>query len=214
MAGVGDKLMTASEIKAVTDTKLAKDFSSLPSIDHSLENNYLFAVQRSDKSQASKIAYSALGTDILNKIGSNGVVSVDHGGTGASNSSGARTNLDVYSKSETSSAIAQSMATTDVKSLFTVAGNWCNVTYAYRTGNVVYIQLWVASGTTNGKTLVTISNTILPVIADYCVPCLYEQAGTVANSTAWIEHTDVSKVTYYGDTSTAVVRVNLMYFTE
>lgn len=110
--------------------------------------------------------------------------------------------------------IAQSSAITNVKSLLTVAGNWCEVRYAYRTGNVVYIQLWVAAGTTSGKTLVTISDAIRPVVADYCVPCLYEQAGTVANSTAWIEHVDVSKVTYYGDTSTAVTRVNLMYFTE
>ena len=112
------------------------------------------------------------------------------------------------------STIKRSTVITDVKSLLTVAGNWCEIRYAYRSGNVVYIQLWVAAGTTSGKTLVTISNAIRPVIADYCVPCLYEQAGTVANSTAWIEHADVSKVTYYGDTSTAVTRVNLMYFTE
>lgn len=121
---------------------------------------------------------------------------------------------DVYSTSQVDSAIAQSKAITNVRSLLTVAGDWCDIRYAYRSGNIVYIQLWVAAGTTSGKTLVTISDAIRPVVADYCVPCLYEQAGTVANSTAWIEHANVSKVTYYGDTSTAVTRVNLMYFTE
>lgn len=55
-----------------------------------------------------KIDYDALATAIISKLGD--PVDVTHGGTRATSASAARTNLSVYSKSETSAAIAQSMA--------------------------------------------------------------------------------------------------------
>lgn len=211
MAGVGDKLMTASEIKTVTDTKLAKDFSSLTSIGHSLENDYLFAVQRSDKDHASKITYSALGTDILNKIGSNGIVSVAHGGTGASDGSGARTNLDVYSKSETDSAIQQSTASVGVGSLITTVSQYCDLRFAKRTGGVVIISLLVKKDTPNGAVICTFDSSIKPAENDYVSALFYGSGQLNTAASVWIESSDTSKATYYGSTATAGAYVNIVY---
>ena len=218
MAGVGDKLMTASEIKAVTDTKLAKNFSSLSSIDHSLENNYLFAVQRSDKSQASKITYSALGTDILNKIGSNGVVSVDHGGTGASDGSGARTNLDVYSKSETNNAIAQSMVSESLAlSLFTSIDSHVNTNsfFKLRVGNVVYLSIRIDGAVTVGSSgvkLFDIDASVAPRQQNVTCPVFSSSGSIVSNTSVWIEAHTPTKVTLYGASlPTGAYYCNLTY---
>lgn len=200
MAGVGDKLMTASEIKAVTDTKLANDFSSLPVIGHSLENDYLFAVQSSNKNQASKITYSAFGTDILNKIGSNGIVSVNHGGTGASDASGARTNLDVYSKSEMNSAIAKGAAPVGIGDLFTNRSTYFDYHYARKSGKLVIIGFIVKAGATNGTVLCTIDDSIKPETNDYIAPLVYRIGKVNTKGTVWIEASNTSQIKYYGDT--------------
>ena len=69
-----------------------------------------------------KIDYNALATAIINKLGGD-PVTIPHGGTGAATADGARTNLDVYSKGETDTAIAQSnkymYCDTDNKQTFT-----------------------------------------------------------------------------------------------
>lgn len=56
------------------------------------------------------IDYDALATAIINKLGGD-PVTVEHGGFGGTTVAQARTNLSVYSKAETDSAIAQSTAT-------------------------------------------------------------------------------------------------------
>lgn len=57
-----------------------------------------------------KIDYNALATAIINKLGGD-PVTVAHGGFGGTTVAQARTNLSVYSKAETNSAISQSTAT-------------------------------------------------------------------------------------------------------
>lgn len=218
MAGVGDKLMTASEIKAVTDTKLEKNFSSLPSIDHSLENNYLFAVQRSDKSQASKITYSALGTDILNKIGSNGVVSVDHGGTGAATVENARTALSVYSKTETDSAIAQSIASAPLAlSMFTSIDSHVNTDsfFRLRVGNVVYLSIRLDGPITVGSSgvkLFDIGSSVAPRQQNVTCMVFSSNGSIVSNASVWIEaHTPTAVKLYGTSLSTGPYYCNLTY---
>ena len=56
-----------------------------------------------------KVSKAVLAAAIIDKLGGD-PVTVAHGGTGSSSASGARTNLSVYSKSETDSAIQQSTA--------------------------------------------------------------------------------------------------------
>lgn len=227
MPGIGDKLMTASEIKEVTDTKLDKDFSSLDTsggfslsdtipvnisgttykiTGQTLSNaigggggtqqasltNYVkncgtisvLPVTLTDSNITSDmivIEYTigdetALGSEwtvttadgsltisgTLNKSttlqlvlsvgysttpsiltdlasdtadnvlkasprpGVTGVLPLLHGGVGSSTASGARTNLSVYSKAETDSAIQQSTADKAQKIFFNVA-TWADV---------------------------------------------------------------------------------------
>lgn len=57
------------------------------------------------------IDYDALATAIINKLGGD-PVTIAHGGTGGATAAAARTNLSVYSKAETNSAISQSTAYT------------------------------------------------------------------------------------------------------
>lgn len=204
MAGVGDKLMTASEIKAVTDTKLAKDFSSLSALAHSLENDYLFAVQNSSKSAASKITYSTLGTAILNKIGSNGIVSVDHGGTGAATVENARTALSVYSKAETNSAIAQSTASVALAlSLFTNIDSHVNTDsfFKLRVGNVVYLSFRLDGPITvggSGLKLFDIDSSVAPRQQIIVCPIFSSNASMVSSASVWLEANAPRKVTLYG----------------
>lgn len=123
---------------------------------------------------------------------------------------------ETYTKAEANSAIAQGMAVENIRNKFTPAGNWCEVRYALRTGHVVYLNLYVIKGTTggaDGKPLVTIDNSVTPAYGDYCFPCINEQAGTIfAGGSGWIEHGNVSQITYYGSELQAAIRINVMYF--
>lgn len=74
-------------------------------------------------------------------INSNHVAPVAAGGTGASTAANARTNLDVYSKSEVTSAIAQSTAPMQITltNLHSSISDFTHVS-AYKIGNYVDIN--------------------------------------------------------------------------
>lgn len=91
MAGTGDKLMTASEIKEVTDTKLIKDFSSLTALSGTPATGDLVPIKSGNDTY--KIDYNALASAILGQISSNGVVNVANGGTGSGTATGALSGL-------------------------------------------------------------------------------------------------------------------------
>lgn len=95
MAGTGDKLLTAAEIKEVTDTKV----------------NISDVVNALNSTSTNKPLSAAQGK-VLNdaKVDKTDTIAIEHGGTNATSASNARTNLDVYSKSEVDTAIAQSTA--------------------------------------------------------------------------------------------------------
>lgn len=71
--------------------------------------------------------------------GVTGVLPLVNGGVGSSTAAGARTNLDVYSKSETNSAIQQSTAIKNVTNQFSISATKGTISQkkAYRSGNVV-----------------------------------------------------------------------------
>ena len=102
-----------------------------------------------------KIDYDVLAAAIINKLGGD-PVTIAHGGTGSSSASGARTNLSVYSKTETDSAIQQSTAD-EAKSYDITGTTWADV---YSTlsklsagrSAVVSINGGTASLMTGGKT--------------------------------------------------------------
>lgn len=91
MPGTGDKLMTASEIKEVTDTKLVKDFSSLTALSGTPATGDLVPIKSGNDTY--KIDYNALASAILGQISSNGVVNVANGGTGSGTATGALSGL-------------------------------------------------------------------------------------------------------------------------
>ena len=91
MPGTGDKLMTASEIKEVTDTKLVKDFSSLTALSGTPATGDLVPIKSGNNTY--KIDYNALASAILGQISSNGVVNVANGGTGSNSATGALSGL-------------------------------------------------------------------------------------------------------------------------
>lgn len=91
MPGTGDKLMTASEIKEVTDTKLVKDFSSLTALSGTPATGDLVPIKSGNDTY--KIDYNALASAILGQISSNGVVNVANGGTGSNSATGALSGL-------------------------------------------------------------------------------------------------------------------------
>lgn len=95
MAGTGDKLLTAAEIKEVTDTKV--NTSDIVNVLNSTSiNKPLSAAQG-----------KALNDGKVNKTDT---IAIEHGGTNATTAAAARTNLDVYSKSQTDNLVAQSTA--------------------------------------------------------------------------------------------------------
>lgn len=91
MPGTGDKLMTASEIKEVTDTKLIKDFSSLTALSGTPTTGDLVPIKSGNDTY--KIDYNALASAILGQISSNGIVNVANGGTGSGTATGALSGL-------------------------------------------------------------------------------------------------------------------------
>ena len=91
MPGTGDKLMTASEIKEVTDTKLVKDFSSLTALSGTPATGDLVPIKSGNDTY--KIDYNALASAILGQISSNRVVNVANGGTGSNSATGALSGL-------------------------------------------------------------------------------------------------------------------------
>jgi hypothetical protein len=123
--------MTASQIKEVTDTKLDKDFSN-SDVNPSVLTNL----------------GSTSADDILKtspRPGVTGVLPLVNGGVGSTTAAGARTNLDVYSKSETNSAIAQSTANiSTLKSGETTVGNI--VCAGYNSGSGNYFDFFVPIG--------------------------------------------------------------------
>lgn len=88
-----------------------------------------------------KLDYDALATAIIAKLGGN-PVTIAHGGTGATSAADARTALSVYTKAQTDSAIAASIATSNLSSSVTPSTTYVDEsgqleTRCYRTGNVV-----------------------------------------------------------------------------
>ena len=77
-------------------------------------------------------------------INSNHVAPVAAGGTGASTAANARTNLDVYSKSEVTSAIAQSTANTQLSPSYDTSK--IESITAYRNGRIVFVSMRIAAG--------------------------------------------------------------------
>lgn len=82
MAGTGDKLLTAAEIKEVTDTKVDKDFSTLAELPNGLSNTDLINVRRSGsnyKLTGADLAPISLGeTSSTAYRGDRGKVAYDH----------------------------------------------------------------------------------------------------------------------------------------
>lgn len=92
MAGTSDKLLTAAEIKEVTDTKV----------------NISDVVNALNSTSTNKPLSAAQGKALNDaKVNKTDTIAIEHGGTNATSASNARMNLDVYSKSEVDTAIAQ-----------------------------------------------------------------------------------------------------------
>ena len=129
MPSIEDKLMTASQIKEVTDTKMNKDFSN------------------SDVNPSALTNLGSTSADNLLKAsprpGVTGTLPVANGGTGATTAAAARTNLDVYSKSETNSAIAQNTTT-----IYNYSGS--NSLLIFRVGRLAQIVAYGTKETTSG----------------------------------------------------------------
>lgn len=123
--------------------------------------------------------------------------------------------VDCYNR--TNGSLIELYTDTDVKNMFTVAGDWCQIRYAKKSGNTVYLNVYltgtVSGEGSSGKKIFDISNSIKPAVADYCFPCIYEQSGAIVpDCSLWIEHGDVTKATLYGGTLTAATRINIIYF--
>lgn len=210
MAGVGDKLMTASEIKAVTDTKLPMDLRSLEIYSGILQGDHLFVVQQPNSGHANRLTLVGLSNKILGDIsivnGNDRIVPLSHGGTGAATATDARTVLSVYSKAETNNAISDSIAITyPAMSLFTNIDSHIDqeVFIRRRSGNTIYISFRMSGGITPGSSglkMFDIDASIAPVSINMPVPIVNGQtAALVTNASVWLETSHPGQVTLYGE---------------
>lgn len=91
----GNKKVTLEELKLVHDIKLDKDFSGLTALPQSPANGDTLVVQSNNTNY--KIDYSALASAIISQLGTSGVVSIAHGGTGSTTAANALTALGAVS---------------------------------------------------------------------------------------------------------------------
>lgn len=163
MAGTGDKLLTAAEIKEVTDTKV----------------NISDVVNALNSTSINKPLSAAQGKALNDgKVNKTDTIAIEHGGTNATSASSARTNIDVYSKSEVDTAIAQSTAGAMAGNKFYRASNGfssgsINITFAQVTShalifvhgngsifNMFYVSVYSGGSTSNVSDLLNRIGTV------------------------------------------------------
>ncbi len=116
---------------------------------------------------------------------------------------------------ELEDAVAQTIASRDIESLFTNRDSHFDSVrfYAKRKGNVVFISFCLRGGITDGTRLFSIDDSIQPMTANV-LSALFSSSGVlVTDATVWIEANNTSKATFYGTTlPSGLYFGTLMYF--
>jgi len=124
------------------------------------------------------------------------------------NTDGKVTVLDHYDKD----AVDAKFTTTSVFGLFTVDSTKCELRFAKRTGNIVQLSLYVKTNVADGSALITeIDSSILPAQLDYTAPLFANSGKLITSGSVWIEYNNLSKISYYGDTTTVGGTATITY---
>lgn len=185
MAGTGDKLMTASEIKEVTDTKLVKDFSSLTALSGTPATGDLVPIKSGNETY--KINYNALASAILGQISSNGVVNVANGGTGSNSATGALSGLIGALDTSSGFSLSDTIPVSINGTVYTITGTtFSNAIVGGGTG--VTATLPIVNGGT-GAASASDARTALDVYSKS------ETTSAISQSTAWVKATSFTGIT-------------------
>lgn len=196
MPGTGDKLMTASEIKEVTDTKLIKDFSSLTALSGTPATGDLVPIKSGNDTY--KIDYNALASAILGQISSNGVVNVANGGTGSNSATGALSGLIGALDTSSGFSLADTIPVNINGTAYTITGR----TLSNAIGGGGTEQAALTNYVKNCGTISSLPATIQDenITADM-VPLAYELGTPTAMQSNWNVSTDDGEIEITGTIS-------------
>ena len=103
---------------------------------------------------------------------------------------------------EMESAVAQTIASQDIESLFTNRDSHFDSArfYTKRKGNVVFISYSLSGGIADGTRLFSIDASIRPMTANVESVLFSSSGALVTDASVWIEANNTSKATFYGTT--------------